>query len=107
WETANRVPPKEIVHSEDGIGAFAVSPNAKMVAVIRFGLDSGVKLFDTVKGIPLEKQPAVGGPISDLFFSPDSSRLGIISDSGQMIYWDCIAGKELQPGADFKIRKGE
>ena len=52
------------------------------------------------------KTTLLAEPLADLFFTPDSTRLNIITVSGQLVYWDCLAGKELPPGADFKPPQG-
>jgi WD40 repeat protein len=109
WQTHERAAPKIVFDGDNGVSAYgspcAVSSDGKIIAVTP--QEGGVRLYDSEVRGQLDNQPGIEEAISDLYFTPNTARLSIVTVSGRLIYWDCRTGKEVPRAPDFKPSLGQ
>lgn len=85
-----------IARLDGGIDETYFSPNGKVLATISQISDTPVVLWDPVTGRRLSGLALdYGDAVDTVQFSPDSSRLLIISDSPSATYWNTVTGKRI------------
>ncbi len=71
---------------------IALSPDAGTVALVD---EDGVELVDTKSGMPVARVAMGQGPIEDLAFSPDGTRLATTGRNAEVTVWDTTTGHEV------------
>jgi RNA polymerase sigma factor (sigma-70 family) len=78
---------------EDWVGAFALSPDGKVLAAVA---DGTVAFWDASTGKPLERWTVADSLLQCLAFTPDGKAVALGSADGTIHLMDCETGKERQ-----------